>query len=77
MSKETTSSAPTQGKIQRVPKNMSFKDQVKERVKINRHNSKVPKEEVVWTLRFDGFECKQGASVGIELINPKGYIFFF
>ena len=43
---------------------------------MNKHNVRKPKENPIWTLHFDGSRCKLGASVGIELVNPKGKSFY-
>lgn len=41
----TSTSRPNRGKMQWVPKKRSFKDQVREKVRKNRHKFKVPKED--------------------------------
>ena len=69
-------SSPTPGKLQWVPKKQFFKAQVKEKLRMNKHKVRKSKENIVWTLRFDGSRCKSGANVGIELINPKGRSFY-
>ena len=73
---EGESSIHTQGKLQWVPKKQSFKAQVKQKLRTNKHKVKKPKENAVWTLRFNGSRCKSGASAGIKLINPKGRSFY-
>ena len=70
------SSNPPPQKLQWVPKKQSFKAQVKEKLRTNKHKVKKPKENTVWTLRFDGSRCRSGAGAGIELINPKGRSFY-
>ena len=57
-------------------KKQSFKAQVKEKLRTNKHKVRKPKENAVWMLHFDGSRCKLGADVGIELINPKGRSFY-
>ena len=43
---------------------------------MNKHKVTKPKGDQIWTLCFDGSKCKLGASMGIELINPKGRSFY-
>ncbi len=69
-------SSPTQGKLQWVPKKQSFKAQVKEKLRKNKHKVIKPKENAIWIVYFDGSRCKMGANVGIKLVNPKGRSFY-
>lgn len=50
---------------------------MKEKLRTNKHNSKKPKEQPIWILRFDDSKFKLGVGAGIELINPKGRPFYF
>ena len=63
-----------------VPKSKSFKKKVREKVKDKVMTNKMEKStkdtNQVWTLRFNGSKCKQGARAGIELINPKGKSYY-
>ena len=43
---------------------------------MNKHKVRKPKENMIWTLWFDGSRCKLGVGAGIELINPKGKYFY-
>ena len=48
-----------------------FKGQVKKLIQTKKTKKFSKDTNQIWTLRFDGSKCKQGAVARIELINPK------
>lgn len=49
---------------------------MKEKICTNKQKCRKPKEQPIWTLKFDDSKCKLGASTGTKLINPKGRSFY-
>ena len=49
---------------------------MKQKLRTNKHKVKKPKENIVWTLCFNGSRCKLGAGAGIKLVSPKGRSFY-
>ena len=43
---------------------------------MNKHKVRKPKEDLIWTLHFNGSKCKLRVGTSIELINPKGKPFY-